>query len=109
MLKAVGALEFTTESGNFWAVYNNEFQIAGDGPGIEGSGPALECRTVDVQTLSIKKRTVITYGSFQVRVYRVMNDGGGESILLLEKQAVTGQSWQPEGWQPEGWQPGAGE
>lgn len=109
MLKACGALEFSAPSGTFWAIYDNEFQIAGDNPGVEMSAPALTCRTTDVDALDIKKETLITYGSFSVRAYRVVRDGAGEAVVLLKKNAETGQSWQPDGWQPGGWQPGQDE
>ncbi len=85
MLRQLGAKKFVTaEGGEFWALYDAEFNLALASPEMEGMAPALTCRSIDVETLRIDEDTVVRNGEWQRRVLRVApTEDGGQSILVL--------------------------
>jgi len=85
MLKACGAVEFSTERGSLWAVFDEEFQLNLVSPEVEGTAPALTCRSCDVDELQIRKDTLIEREGFKRKVMRIVTDGAGETVLLLKQ------------------------
>jgi hypothetical protein len=83
MLKANGALLFQAEKGNLWAIFDEAFVMAFASPEIEGTAPALTCRSLDVERLQIGKDTLIVRDSFKRKVLRAIPDGAGQTILML--------------------------
>jgi hypothetical protein len=83
MLKACGALLFSADQGDFWAIYDAEFDLRFASPELEGVAPVLTCRTVDAENLQIRKDTMVRAAGFERKVYRVVNDGTGQTMLML--------------------------
>jgi hypothetical protein len=85
MLRANGALTFLHERGSIVAIYDEEFVLTGADAQIEGSAPALTCRTDDVERLKIIKGDVIRADGFEKKVARIAPDGTGQTILVLQR------------------------
>jgi hypothetical protein len=81
MLKSLGGQLVRHQSGEFWAVFENEYQSVVDGM-VESSGPALTARTIDVQSLA--KDVVLPVKGAEFRIKRHEPDGTGVTVLLLK-------------------------
>lgn len=85
MLRANGALTFSTERGPLLAIYDEEFALTGNGAQIESSSPALTCFTDDVVPLKLIKGDVVRADGFEKKVQRIVDDGSGQTIILLQR------------------------
>jgi hypothetical protein len=81
-IKGLGGQLVSSDLGDFWAIFDNEFQAASDGM-VEARGPALTCRTCDVQEL--KRLAVITVAGVPYRMNKSEPDGTGMTVLFLGK------------------------
>ena len=84
-IKALGGQLLPSDLGEFWGVFDTEFQVVlGDG-GIESLGPAISsCRTSDVKLLQLKKDSLVVVDGVKYKVRRVEQTGvPGFSTLLL--------------------------
>lgn len=80
-IKELGGQIVSSDLGEFWAIFDNEYQSAtGDGM-VEARGPALTCRTSDVEKLN-RSATVIVSG-VPYKTNKHEPDGTGMSVLFL--------------------------
>lgn len=86
-IKALGGQLVPTDRGEFWGIFDNDFQLAlGDG-GIESLGPAISsCLASDVKRLELRKDSLVIIDGAPYKVHRVESTGvPGFSTLLLSK------------------------
>ncbi len=80
-IKGLGGQIVSSEFGEFWAIFDNDFQAALPDGLVESRGPALTCRTIDVSEL--KRGAVITVSANPYKLNRHEPDGTGVSVLYL--------------------------
>lgn len=80
-IKALGGLLVRFQGGEFWAIFDNDYQDVLNGM-VEGRGPALSARTMDVQELP--KDVVVPVSGTDYRIKRPEPDGTGMTVLLLK-------------------------
>lgn len=84
--KAGGGVTVTTSQGAFSAIFDNEYVPQTLGAlEVESRGPALTCRTSDVERLGLQKDTELTVRGETYRVRKHEPDGTGLSVLLLRR------------------------
>lgn len=81
LVKALGGQLMRVEAGDFWAIFDREYQTALD---TETRVPVLTCRTSDAERFIKPKGTVVPVGNDTYRVRRHEPDGTGMSIVYLE-------------------------
>jgi hypothetical protein len=83
-IKALGGQLVPSDQGEFWGIFDTEFQVALDGA-IESLGPAISsCLTSDVKRLQLRKDSAVTVDGVTYKVRRVeQTDVPGLSTLLL--------------------------
>jgi hypothetical protein len=79
-IKALGGQLVSAEHGDFWAIFDNDYLPAAGGM-VESVGPALSCRTSDVETMP--KGSTVLVGSTTYRIARAESDGTGMTLLVL--------------------------
>ena len=87
-LTLLGAVVVTAPSGGtLYGIYDGQYQLGGAEPGIEGTGPQLQCRTSDVERLGLRKQDLLAIAgkADPHRLVRHEPDGTGMSILVLHK------------------------
>lgn len=85
MIKSVGGVSATLQNGSLYGVFDREFRATQMGDiEIEDRYPIFECRSSDVETLSIIKDVTLTIEGTDFRVNRLEPDGNGMTILVLK-------------------------
>jgi hypothetical protein len=79
-IKGLGGQLVSSEIGEFWAIFDNDY-VGSIDEMVEGRGPALTCRTSDVEQL--KRLAVIQVGSVSYKLNKAEPDGTGMSVLFL--------------------------
>lgn len=80
-IKGLDGQIVSCDRGDFWAIFDNDYAAAiGDGM-VEGRGPALTCRTSDVELLP--RLSSILVGSITYKLNKHEPDGTGMSVLFL--------------------------
>lgn len=82
MIAAVGGVSVGTQSGEFMAVFEHEYVLAGE---VEERQPILTATTADIDRLALKKSQVLTVAGVHYRVRRHEPDGTGMSRIYLEQ------------------------
>lgn len=87
MLQAVGGQTIKAARGSFVGVFGNEYVGIGDGVAdVESSGPAVTCRTSDVDTLKILKGDRLTIDGDYYTVIGHQPDGTGITVLRVHAE-----------------------
>jgi hypothetical protein len=81
MIKALGGQLVSSDLRDFWAIFDNDYQAALPDGLVEARGPALTCRTSDVQNL--KRLATITVAGVPHKLNKHEPDGTGMSVLFL--------------------------
>lgn len=81
LIKSLGGQLVRHQGGEFWAIFDNDYQDVLNGM-VEGRGPALTVRTIDVQALA--KEVVLPVNGTDYRIKRPEPDGTGMTLLLLK-------------------------
>lgn len=84
-IQGLGGQLVSAPRGTFWAILDAEYAAAGDLPAVEGTAPALTCRTSDFKALQIVKNDSITVGDETFKFVRHEPDGTGISVLVLRR------------------------
>ena len=83
MIKSLGGQLVRHPSGEFWALFDNEYYESDFGPGVEGRQPVLTARTIDVQGLA--KDVPIDVNGVTYLFKRHEPDGTGMSRVPLKE------------------------
>jgi hypothetical protein len=79
-LKALGSVCVSAETGSFEAIFDADYINV---EGVNEQGPALTCRSCDVDRLSIRNGTVLEVNGKDYRVRTPEPDGTGMTVLRL--------------------------
>lgn len=85
-----GQLVQTSAKGEFWAIFDEDYQAALSDGSVESLGPMLSsCRSVDIRSLELKKGAALRSAAFDGTDYKVMRiektDVPGFSRVVLTK------------------------
>lgn len=82
-IKGLGGQLVRHDDGEFWAIFDNNYQAALDDGSMDSLGPALTCRTSDVANL--RRAAAFDIAGTAYKLSRVEPDGTGMSVLFLTK------------------------
>ena len=83
-IKALGGQLVRSQSGEFWAIFENEYRAITVGDlEVESRGPALTCRTSDIQSLAKDEAFRVSDADYRLRRREPDNPAPGWTTLLL--------------------------
>jgi hypothetical protein len=83
-IKMLGGQCISHESGQFWAIFDNDYASSTLGSlEIESLGPTLTCRTSDVRELPKDYSLTIGESEFRIKRHQIDQPAPGWTLLLL--------------------------
>lgn len=85
MIKSLGGQIITVGSESCWAIFDNEYlEVLGDPP-VETRQPVIQCRSSDVERLTLLKDMDMMVGTEHYRIRIVQPDGTGMTRIFLKR------------------------